>query len=155
MFALFICFYRNIIAFRCIDFWSKHSELGICKHISLAREPPSSPHPVRLQHRRAGAEPPGHAAASPSCLCKCIHVTAPAQALSRVQLFAIPWDFPGKSLQVGCHFLLQRIFPTQGSNPRLLPWQVDSLPRSHRGRPYMSVLFFLIRPAVPFRHICM
>ena len=28
-----------------------------------------------------------------------------------------PWDFPGKSIGVGCHFLLQRIFPTQGLNP--------------------------------------
>ena len=28
-------------------------------------------------------------------------------------------DFPGKSTGVGCHFLLQRIFPTQGSNPGL------------------------------------
>ena len=27
-----------------------------------------------------------------------------------------PWDFPGKNTGVGCHFLLQRIFPTQGSN---------------------------------------
>ena len=27
-----------------------------------------------------------------------------------------PWDFPGKSTGVGCHFLLQGIFPTQGSN---------------------------------------
>ena len=27
-----------------------------------------------------------------------------------------PWDFPGKSTGVGCHFLFQRIFPTQGSN---------------------------------------
>ena len=30
-----------------------------------------------------------------------------------------PWNFPGKSTGVGCHFLLQRIFPTQGSNPGL------------------------------------
>ena len=30
-----------------------------------------------------------------------------------------PWDFPDKSTGVGCHFLLQRIFPTQGSNPGL------------------------------------
>ena len=32
---------------------------------------------------------------------------------------------------MGCHFLLQGIFPTQGSNPcllRLLHWQVDSFP---------------------------
>ena len=31
-----------------------------------------------------------------------------------------PWDFPGKDIGVGCHFLLQGIFPTQGSNPSLL-----------------------------------
>ena len=31
-----------------------------------------------------------------------------------------PWDFPGKNIGMGCHFILQRIFPTQGSNPRLL-----------------------------------
>ena len=30
-----------------------------------------------------------------------------------------PWDFPGKSTGVGCHFLLQGIFRTQGSNPGL------------------------------------
>ena len=30
-----------------------------------------------------------------------------------------PWDFLGKSTGVGCHFLLQGIFPTQGSNPGL------------------------------------
>ena len=27
-----------------------------------------------------------------------------------------PWSFSGKSTGVGCHFLLQGIFPTQGSN---------------------------------------
>ena len=31
-----------------------------------------------------------------------------------------PWDFPGKNTGVGYHFLLQGIFPTQGSNPGLL-----------------------------------
>ena len=35
----------------------------------------------------------------------------------------------------GFHFLLQGIFPTQGSNPCLLHWQADSLPRSHQGSP--------------------
>ena len=35
-----------------------------------------------------------------------------------------PWDFPGKNTGVGCHFLLQGIFPTQGSNLRLLHWQL-------------------------------
>ena len=31
-----------------------------------------------------------------------------------------PWDSPGKSTGVGCHFLLQGIFLTQGLNPHLL-----------------------------------
>ena len=31
-----------------------------------------------------------------------------------------PWDFPGKDTGMGCHFLLQGIFPIQGLNPRLL-----------------------------------
>ena len=30
--------------------------------------------------------------------------------------FYHPWDFPGKNTGVGCHFLLQEIFPTQGLN---------------------------------------
>ena len=36
---------------------------------------------------------------------------------------------------MGCHFLLQGIFPTQGSNRGLLHWQLDSLPLSHQGSP--------------------
>ena len=28
-----------------------------------------------------------------------------------------PWSFPGKNTALGCHFLLQGIFLTQGSNP--------------------------------------
>ena len=31
-----------------------------------------------------------------------------------------PWDFKGKNTGVGCHFFLQGIFPTQGSNSCLL-----------------------------------
>ena len=31
-----------------------------------------------------------------------------------------PWDFPGKNTGVGCRFLLQGIFPTQGSNRDLM-----------------------------------
>ena len=40
-------------------------------------------------------------------------------------------DAPGKNAGVGCHALLQGIFPTQGSNPCLLcllHWQAGSLP---------------------------
>ena len=31
-----------------------------------------------------------------------------------------PWNFPGRNIGVGCHFLLQGIFLTQGLNPSLL-----------------------------------
>ena len=47
-------------------------------------------------------------------------------------------DSPGKNTGGGCHFLLRRIFPTQGSNPHLLGllhWQADSLSLSHQGSP--------------------
>ena len=50
------------------------------------------------------------------------------------------WDFPGKNAGVGCHFLLQGIFLTQGSNPDLLHWQVDSLPLSHQGGSCAALL---------------
>ena len=39
--------------------------------------------------------------------------------LQPARLFC-PWNSPGKNTEVGCHFLLQGIFPTQGSNPSLL-----------------------------------
>ena len=42
---------------------------------------------------------------------------------------------PGKNTGVGCHFLLQGIFLTQGWNSCLLHWQEDSLPLSHQGSP--------------------
>ena len=69
-----------------------------------------------------------------------------AKSLNCIQLFRtirtvacqapLSWGFPGKSTGVGCHFLLQEIFPTQGSNSRLLyllHWQVDSLSLCYLG----------------------
>ena len=50
--------------------------------------------------------------------------------------FLHPWDSPGTG--VGYHFIFQGIFPTQGSNPRLLCllcWQVGSLPLVPIGKP--------------------
>ena len=38
------------------------------------------------------------------------------------------------------YFLLQGIFQTQGSNPSLLHWQVDSLPLSHQGSPLLALV---------------
>ena len=53
--------------------------------------------------------------------------------------FFCPWDFPGKDTGVGCHFLLQGIFLTQGWSLYLLHWQADSLLLTHLGRPANSV----------------
>ena len=67
------------------------------------------------------------------------------ELLDHVQLFVTlwtvacqgphPWNSPGKNTGVGCHSLLQGIFPLQGSNLRLLHWQADSFPLSHLGSP--------------------
>ena len=65
------------------------------------------------------------------------------KSLIRVRLFATPWtvahqapppwDSPSKNTGVGCHFLLQGSFLTQGSNPCLLHWQEGSLLLCHFG----------------------
>ena len=44
-----------------------------------------------------------------------------------------PWDFPGKRTGVGCHFLFQGIFPTQGLNPGLPHCRQTLYPLSHQG----------------------
>ena len=41
---------------------------------------------------------------------------------------------------MGCHFLLQEIFLTQGSNPHPLHWQMGSLSLSHQGSPHFAFL---------------
>ena len=46
--------------------------------------------------------------------------------------FLYPWDFPGKSTGVGCHFLLQGTFQTQMLHLHLLHYLVDSLQLSHQ-----------------------
>ena len=43
--------------------------------------------------------------------------------------------FLGKNTGMGCHFLLQGVFLTQGLNSCLLHWQVGSLPLSHQRSP--------------------
>ena len=68
---------------------------------------------------------------------------------SHVWLFATLWTvahqaplsmgFPSKNTGMGCHFLLQGFFLTQGVNLPLLHWQADSLLLSHQGSPVPSV----------------
>ena len=49
--------------------------------------------------------------------------------------FLWPQNSPGKNTGVGCHFLLQGIFLTQGLNPGLLHLQTDSLLSEPPGKP--------------------
>ena len=53
------------------------------------------------------------------------------KSLSPVRL---SMDFPSKSIGVGCHFLLQRIFPTQGWNPGLPHCKQMILPSEPQGK---------------------
>ena len=53
-----------------------------------------------------------------------------------------PWDYPGKNTRVGCHFLLQETFQTQGLNLcllGLLHWKVNSLPLEPSRKPWFQV----------------
>ena len=56
--------------------------------------------------------------------------------------------FPCKNIGVGCHFLLQWIFPIQGLNSCLLHWQVGSLPLSHEARALFSWAILISSPKV-------
>ena len=60
------------------------------------------------------------------CVCVRAHTHAHLIVSDSLQLHAplptrllCPWDFPGKNIEGGCHFLSQGISPTQGSNPLL------------------------------------
>ena len=74
-----------------------------------------------------------------------------SQALSRVQLFVIPWtvahqpplpvNYPSMNTGGGCHFLLQGIFPTQGWHSSLLPLLQMLYHLSHLGGPFFLWTF--------------
>ena len=46
------------------------------------------------------------------------------------------WDSPGKNAGVGCHVLVQGIFPIQESNPGLLHCRQILYHLSYKGSPY-------------------
>ena len=50
-----------------------------------------------------------------------------------------PWDSPGKNIGVGCYFLFQGIFPTQGSNPGLLHCRQILHHLSQQGSPSVLI----------------
>ena len=49
------------------------------------------------------------------------------------------WISPGKNIGIGCLFLLQGIFPTQGSNPGLPHCRRILYQMSHKGSPRILV----------------
>ena len=89
------------------------------------------------------------------CCCFCLVTKSCPTLLQRhgLQLAKLlcPWDSPGKNTGVGCHALLQGIFPTQGIEPMPPVWQAGSLQLSHQGHPKLKVpalktALWVIRP---------
>ena len=83
------------------------------------------------------------------CQLLCLSAFKHMSMLSSDWLFAAPWTarllspwiFPGRNTRVGCHSLLQGIFPSQGLNPCrlcLLSWQADSLPLASPEKPHLN-----------------
>ena len=70
--------------------------------------------------------------------------------------FLCPWDFLGKNTGVGCHFLLQEIFPTQGLNPGLPHCRQMLYHLSHQGSKYvMTHPNKLILTSLPLQRFCL
>ena len=69
------------------------------------------------------------------------------------------WDLPGKNTGVGCHFLLQGIFPTQGLNLGSPAFQVDSFLSEPPGKPWATsnvltkYAFFCFVPSLPSSYV--
>ena len=65
-------------------------------------------------------------------MCECVCAQSCLTLCNRVDCsLPGPWNFLGKNFGLGCHFLLQGIFQTQGLNLHLLcllHWQAGSLP---------------------------
>ena len=95
----------------------------------------------------------GHHIQLHMCVCSVISDSLQPHGLQPTRLLC-PWDFPSKNTIVGCHFLLQGIFPAQGLNLCLLGrlhWQTDSLPLSHLGSPSLSGLRCMNCPGTTWR----
>ena len=109
------------------EFWSELPLLspGDRPHPGIEPESPA------LQVDSSPSEPPGKPKVHPDSAAtrNPLERKEKVKTLSHVQFFTTPWtvparllhpwDSPGKNPGVGCHFLLQGIFPTQGSNPGL------------------------------------
>ena len=75
------------------------------------------------------------------CVQLCLTLCDPLDWIDQQAPFSM--EFSCKNTGAGCHFLLQGIFPTQGSNLCLLHWQADSLSLGHLGKPGCYCRYFL------------
>ena len=101
--------------------------------------------PLHLLSLHLKCSSPGVCTAAPSpspdlhtsegcvCMLSCSVVSDSLRPHRRAHQAPLSMGFPSRNSGVGCHFLLQRIFLTQGLSPSLLYWQVGSLPLSHPG----------------------
>ena len=73
----------------------------------------------------------------PMCVCTLSWVWLCATPRLKPSRLLCSWNFPGTNTGVGCHFLFQGIFPTQGWNPVSCVschGQVDSFPGGYHLR---------------------
>ena len=70
--------------------------------------------------------------------------------------YSVHWGSPGKNTGVGCHDLLQGIFPTQGLNPGLLHCRWTLYHPSHQRSPFIALTahntYFTNPSTHPFIH---
>ena len=92
---------------------------------------------------RVGLESESEVAQSCLTLCDPMDCSLPGSSVHGIfqaRVLICPWDFPGKSTRVDCHFLLQGIFPTQGLNPGLPHCRQTLYRLSHQGSPMLVLL---------------
>ena len=96
-----------------------HSEVKLPSSHRQLPEIPCSSHPGNT--KLAGGWIPVQPSTKSTLRAKSLQLCLTVQpcGLQPIRLLP-PWDSPGKSTGVDCHLLLQRIFPTQGSNQHLL-----------------------------------
>ena len=79
------------------------------------------------------------------CVCVCVSVSDSLQAngLQPSRLLC-PWNSPGKNTGVGCHSILQGIFPTQGLISGLLHCRMILYRLSHQGSPVYCFMVYKV-----------